>query len=326
MKRRARSKLVAAIDLGTNAFRLLVAEVTPDRRVHPRHVYRVIPRLGEGVGQSGRLTSNAIARGIGALREIRDIVDRYPVDAVVAVATSAVREAANAEEFLTRAKVEIGLDVEVISGEEEARRTWLGVRAGFAAVHPAVTDAVIVDIGGGSTEVISVREGRFECALSLNLGVVKLSEECVRHDPPLDVELRRLDAAAREALREAAFLLPAHGRRAVVGTAGTVTAAAVLHLGLSRYEPELIHDSLVPRAALGGITVRLGRMTGEERRKLPSLERGREDVIFAGLAILAGVLDLFHANDVRVSEYGLREGLVVDWAERNLAGERRETA
>jgi exopolyphosphatase/guanosine-5'-triphosphate,3'-diphosphate pyrophosphatase len=318
--------LVAAIDLGTNAFRLLVAEVTSDGHVIPRHVYRVIPRLGEGVGQSGRLRSNAIARGIGALREIRDIVDRHPVDAVVAVATSAVREAANAEEFLSRAKVEIGLDVEVISGEEEARRTWLGVRSGFAAVDRTVRDAVIVDIGGGSTEVISVREGRFEHALSLNLGVVKLSEQCVHHDPPRQEELSRLESAARAALRDATSLFPDRGRRAVVGTAGTVTAAAVLHLGLPRYDPAAIHDCLVPRAALSGITARLGRMTGEERRQLPSLERGREDVIFAGLAILDAVLDLFHADEVRVSEYGLREGLVVDWAERNLTEERRETA
>lgn len=326
MNRRARSKLVAAIDLGTNAFRLLVAEVTSDCRVIPRHVFRVIPRLGEGVGRNGMLSSEAITRGIDALREIRAMVDRHPVDAVVAAATSAVREAANAQEFLTRAKVEIGLDVEVISGEEEARRTWLGVRAGFAVARRAVRDAVIVDIGGGSTEVISVRDGEFERALSLDLGVVKLSERFVRHDPPREGELRRLDSAARDALRQAAFLLPPDGRRAVVGTAGTVTAAAVLHLGLSRYEPEAIHDRLVPRAALGGITARLARMTAEERRRLPSLERGREDVIFAGLAILGEVLDLFRADVVRVSEYGLREGLVVDWAERHLAGEQRETA
>jgi exopolyphosphatase/guanosine-5'-triphosphate,3'-diphosphate pyrophosphatase len=318
--------LVAAIDLGTNAFRLLVGTVTSEGRVTTRHVYRVIPRLGEGVGQTGRLTAGAMTRAVDALREMRAIVDRHPVDAVVAVATSAVREAANADEFLKRVKEEVGLDVEVISGDEEARRTWLGVRTGFATADQPVTDAFIVDIGGGSTEVIRVRDGRFDRALSLDLGVVKLSERCVHHDPPLDAELRALDSAARDALRVAAMLRSGDGPRHVVGTAGTVTAAAVLHLGLTRYEPALVHDRVVPRAAIGGIASRLARMTGEERRQLPSLERGREDVVLAGLAILAGVLDLFEAQEVRVSEYGLREGLVVDWAERNLVGRRRETA
>jgi exopolyphosphatase/guanosine-5'-triphosphate,3'-diphosphate pyrophosphatase len=170
-----------------------------------------------------------------------------------------------------------------------------------------------------------VRDGQLDRALSLDLGVVKLSERCVQHDPPLDDELHALDSSVREALREAAMLRPEDGPRQVVGTAGTVTAAAVLHLGLTQYEPALVHGRVVPRAALAGIASRLARMTGAERRRLPSLERGREDVILAGLAILAGVLDLFQAHEVRVSEYGLREGLVVDWAERNLVG-RRETA
>lgn len=312
--------LVAAVDLGTNAFRLLIGGVTSDGRVTVHHVHRVIPRLGEGVGRTGRLTPGAMTRSIAALREIRAAIDRHPVDAVVAAATSAVREAANAEQFLSRAKTEAGFDIEVISGEEEARRTWLGVRAGYAAGDRPVTDAVVVDIGGGSTEVISIRDGRFDQAVSLDLGVVKLSERCVHHDPPLPEETRALHAAARDALRRAAPLRGEHGSRSVIGTAGTVTAAAVLHFGLDRYEPALIHDRLVPRAALAGISDRLARMTGAERRRLPSLERGREDVVLAGLAILSGVLDLFQAHEVRVSEYGLREGLVVDWALRNLVG------
>lgn len=317
--------VVGAIDLGTNAFRLLIGAVTAEGHVSARHVHRVIPRLGEGVGKTRRLTPDAMTRAVDALREIRAIVDRHPVDAVVAVATSAVREAINAEDFLTRVKREVGLDVEVISGEEEARRTWLGVRTGLATADQPLMDGIVVDVGGGSTELIRVCDGRFDRAISLDLGVVKLSERCVHHDPPVDDELRALDLAARDALRAAATLRSEGGPHQVVGTAGTVTAAAVLHLGLSRYEPELVHNRLVPRAALDGIVARLARMTGDERRELPSLERGREDVILAGLAILTGVLDLFEAHEVRVSEYGLREGLVVDWAERNLAG-RRETA
>jgi exopolyphosphatase/guanosine-5'-triphosphate,3'-diphosphate pyrophosphatase len=311
--------LVAAIDLGTNAFRLLVATVTADGRLSVRHVHRVFPRLGEGVGRTGRLTEQAIARALDALGEIRAIMNRFPVDVVVPVATSAVREADNAADFLDRARAEAGLDVEVISGAEEARRTWLGVRAGLAEAGRAVGDAVVMDIGGGSTELISVRGGAFHHAISLNLGVVKLTERCVHHDPPRDAELRRLDAEAREALRDALPVRDASGPRPdVIGTAGTVTAAAVLHLGLTHYEPAQIHDRLIPRSAVRAVAARLAGMTTEQRRRLPSLDRGREDVILAGLAILGETLDFLGAEDVRVSEFGLREGLVIDWAEHHL--------
>jgi exopolyphosphatase/guanosine-5'-triphosphate,3'-diphosphate pyrophosphatase len=312
--------VVAAIDLGTNAFRLLVADVDLDGRLTVRHVHRVFPRLGEGVGGTGRLTEGAIARSMAALEEIRAVVDRFAIDVVVPVATSAIREAANAADFLDRARMETGFDVEVISGTEEARRTWLGVRAGCAVVGRAVGDAVVMDIGGGSTELISVRGGEFHDAISLDLGVVKLTERCVRHDPPREDELRRLGAEAREALREAIPVRDASGPApAVIGTAGTVTAAAVLHLGLTHYEPALIHDRLIPRSAVRDVAARLAGMPAAERRRLPSLDRGREDVILAGLAILGETLDLFGADEVRVSEYGLREGLVIDWAERHLA-------
>jgi exopolyphosphatase/guanosine-5'-triphosphate,3'-diphosphate pyrophosphatase len=319
-KARPDGALVAAIDLGTNAFRLLVADTGPDGRVNARHVHRVFPRLGEGVGRTGRLSQPAITRSMAALEEIRSVMARFPVDAVVAVATSAVREAANAAEFLDRAKTDAGLDVEVISGAEEARRTWLGVRAGFATSGRVVGDAVVMDIGGGSTELISVRGGEFHHAMSLDLGVVKLTERCVAHDPPRGDELRRLDDEAREALSKALPVREASGPRpAVIGTAGTVTAAAVLHLGLTRYEPALIHDRVIPRSAVRDVAARLSRMTADERRLLPSLDRGREDVILAGLAILGEALDFLGAEDVRVSEYGLREGLVIDWAARHLA-------
>jgi exopolyphosphatase/guanosine-5'-triphosphate,3'-diphosphate pyrophosphatase len=311
--------VVAAIDLGTNAFRLLVADVDAEGRLSVRHLHRVFPRLGEDVGRTGRLTERAIARSIEALAEIRTVVDRFPIDVVVPVATSAVREAGNASEFLDRARMETGFDVEVISGTEEARRTWLGVRAGFAAVGRVVGDAVVMDIGGGSTELISVRAGEFRDAISLDLGVVKLTERCVGHDPPRADELRRLATEARAALRGAIPVRDATGAGpTVVGTAGTVTAAAVLHLGLTQYEPALIHDRVIPRSAVSAVAARLAGLPAEERRKFPSLDRGREDVILAGLAILAEALDLFGADEVRVSEYGLREGLVIDWAERHL--------
>jgi exopolyphosphatase/guanosine-5'-triphosphate,3'-diphosphate pyrophosphatase len=311
-----RSVRVAAIDLGTNAFRLLIADVAADRRWQLHQVLRTIPRLGEGVGRTGRLSLAAIERALAALRDFRSLIERDSVDAVVAVATSAVREAENAARFLELVKAEIGFDVEVISGTEEARRTWLGVQAGFSDRDQMPTDAVVLDIGGGSTEIMRIRRGRLDGEISLDLGVVKLRERFVRHDPPSAAELLDLETAVRDALQGAASLRDGMNGCPVIGTAGTVTTAAALYLKLSTYEPSRLHETVVPRVFIEEIAVRLARMTTVERRKLPTLEPGREDVIVAGLAILRLILDAFEAPAVQVSEYGLREGLIVEWAER----------
>lgn len=307
--------LVAAIDLGTNAFRLLVAEIGADLGFTVLRVHRVIPRLGEGVSRTGVLSAAAMARALDALREIRAIVDGYPLNAVMAVATSAVREAANAGLFLRRVRSELGFDIEVISGAEEARRTWLGVQAGHSG-RP-IADAFVLDIGGGSTEIMHIHGGALLKAVSLNIGVVKLTEQWIHHDPPAASELAALDLAVRDGLREAEPLREGVDRCSVIGTAGTVTTAAALYLNVVRYDPSLTHDTLVPRAAIEEIAARLARMSAVERRSLPTLEPGREDVIVAGLAILRRALDLFGVDHVRVSEYGLREGLIVDWIERH---------
>jgi len=313
------SVLVAAIDLGTNAFRLLIAEATPDRRVVPRHIQRAVPRLGEGMSATGRLCAAAVERALDALREFRDVMRRYPVQAVVVVATSAVREAANAKDFLDRVQTEFGFGVEVISGEEEARRTWLGVQAGFSQLTDSLTEGVVLDIGGGSTEVIRIRHGRFDRALSLDLGVVKLRERFIHHDPPLQTELFNLESEIRRTIEPVASLCVGMGPCAVIGTAGTVTTAATLYLKLGSYDPSRLHGTVVPRAALEDIAARLATMTTEERRNLPTLERGREDVIVAGMAILRLVLDTCGAEAIQVSENGLREGLIVDWMARRRA-------
>ncbi len=310
------SVLVAAIDLGTNAFRLLIADATPDRRVVPRHVQRAVPRLGEGVIATGRLGAAAVERALDALREFRDVIRGYPVQAVVAVATSAVREAANAQDFLDRVQTEFGFGVEVISGAEEARRTWLGVQAGFSRPAGSLTEGIVLDIGGGSTEVIRILGGRFDRALSLDLGVVKLRERYIHHDPPLQTELVDLEAEVQSAIESAAPLCEGMGSCTVIGTAGTVTTAATLYLKLDRYDPGRIHGTVVPRAAIEDIAMRLATMTTTERRSLPTLERGREDVIVAGMAILRRTLDTFGADAIQVSEHGLREGLIVDWMAR----------
>jgi exopolyphosphatase/guanosine-5'-triphosphate,3'-diphosphate pyrophosphatase len=275
------SARVAAIDLGTNAFRLLIADVAANGHVRHRLVQRAIPRLGEGVGRTGRLNPDAVERALESLREFRSVVHRHEVEAVVAAATSAVREAENAADFLGRVKDEIGFDVEVISGAEEARRTWLGVQAGFSDRRQRATEAFILDIGGGSTEIIRIRDGEFDRAISLDLGVVKLSERCLRHDPPLDAERREMDAAIRDALIEAARLRDGTGSGILIGTAGTVTTAAAVPQvdGMRCVEAPRNRRA---RHAVEEIEATLARMTAAERRRLQR-SNGAEDVVVAGL-------------------------------------------
>ncbi|MFZ3012125.1 MAG: exopolyphosphatase, partial [Nitrospira sp.] len=178
----------AGIDIGTLTCRLLIADLASGYSLKELRSERRILRLGEGVDQTKRLSFAAMDRVIHCLREWRNIIDGYHVEATAVVATSAVRDAANRDEFLDRVKQEAGFDVEVISGEEEARRTLLGIRSGLPA---GVTDILALDIGGGSTEFILDRPDRKPIVQSIDIGVVRLCERVLHYDPPTSEEVRQ---------------------------------------------------------------------------------------------------------------------------------------
>jgi exopolyphosphatase/guanosine-5'-triphosphate,3'-diphosphate pyrophosphatase len=180
------SKRLAGIDIGTLTCRLLIADLSADNRLNELCSERRILRLGEGVDQSKRLKPVAVDRVIQCLKEWRAIIERYRVDAQVAVATSAVRDAADKQEFLNRVRSEAGFEVEILSGEEEARRTMLGIRSGLPG---DMKDVLALDIGGGSTEFILTQEGRPLVVRSIDIGVVRLSERLLHHDPPTRHEI-----------------------------------------------------------------------------------------------------------------------------------------
>ena len=178
-----RTRRLAGIDIGTLTCRLLIAEHTPGHPLNELQSERRILRLGEGVDQTKRLSADAMDRVIHCLQEWRKVIDSHQVEATAVVATSAVRDASNRGEFLDRVKAECGLEVELISGEEEARRTLLGIRSGLPV---GVTDILALDIGGGSTEFILDRPGQDPITRSIDIGVVRLCERLLRHDPPTD--------------------------------------------------------------------------------------------------------------------------------------------
>jgi exopolyphosphatase/guanosine-5'-triphosphate,3'-diphosphate pyrophosphatase len=307
--------IVAGIDIGSNTVRLLIAEVearigTPSRpAIRTIHEDRRITRLGEGVGDSNRLSPSAVDRTLSALNQFKAAIDQWKPAAVVCTATSAVRESKNGREFVRRVLVETGLSVEVIAGEEEARRTLLGVER---ALDETPESLLVIDIGGGSTELIyRGRKGPIR-AVSTPLGVVKLTESFLKSDPPIPADAAKMTAAIESALRTV-WPVSGSSNPAVIGTAGTVTTLAAMELGMKRYDPERVQNYRMTRRQVQTWYERLLGLALTERRKLAGLEKGREDLIVAGTAILLVALNLANADEWIVSDAGLREGLLVNW-------------
>jgi exopolyphosphatase/guanosine-5'-triphosphate,3'-diphosphate pyrophosphatase len=278
---------VAAVDLGTNTTRLLVADVT-DGRIEELHRETRITRLGEGVDARGRLLPVPIARVRNVLSDYRRTLESLGAERTLAVATSAVRDAENGEAFLGEVEWSYGFVTQLLTGEEEAQLTRRGV-------DPA-PGTLVVDIGGGSTELILD-----DFHVSLPMGSVRFTER-------YDEDVERCNA-------EAQALLPHLSPTAAIGVAGTVTTLAALDLGLERYDRERVHGHRLTRAGARDQLDRLAGMSVAERRGLPAMEPERAPVIVAGAAILLAVLDAYALDAIEVSERDLLDGIALAAAE-----------
>lgn len=305
--------LLAGIDIGTLTCRLLIGRVTGDGRVTEIHADRRILRLGEGVDRDRLLRPDAMARVIETLRDWRAVIKRHRAEACAAVATSAVRQARNREEFLGRVKQEVGFEVEVISGEEEARRTLLGIRSGLPS---GVTSFLGLDIGGGSTEFILDRLGHAPVIRSIELGVVRLTERLLAGDPPGADYVRSARELIRKETEQVRAALGDLGGMTLVGTAGSITTLAAMAQQLPAYEPHRIHNYRLRLDSIQELEQEILSRTKSQRRGMPGLEAGREDVVVAGALILREVMGVLGFREVLVSDLGLREGVLLDLAER----------
>jgi exopolyphosphatase/guanosine-5'-triphosphate,3'-diphosphate pyrophosphatase len=296
---------LATIDLGTNMVRLLVAEAEGGRW-RPVDQTQRVTRLGEGQAGRGALQPAPMTRTLDTVAEFVRHAEALGAARVRITATSALREAANRAEFVARLEAAAGRAVEVLSGEDEARLTLLGVRSGLPGLAGSF---VLLDIGGGSTEFTLAREGRFERAVSLRLGVVAYAERH-RSDGRVDAATlagMQVEIAAR-LRREIPDAIAAAGARRLVGTAGTVTTLAALDLGLHAYDPARVQGHALARASIEGLLDHLARLTHAERGALPCLEPGRADVIVPGIAICLGAMERLGFDVLTVSDRGLREG------------------
>jgi exopolyphosphatase/guanosine-5'-triphosphate,3'-diphosphate pyrophosphatase len=288
---------VAAVDLGTNTTRLLVADVE-DGRIDEVHRETHITRLGEGVDARKRLLPVPIARVRNVLAEYRRTLERLGAERTLAVATSAVRDAENGEAFLGEIEWSYGFATRLVSGDDEALLTRRGVQ-------PAA-GTLVLDIGGGSTELIVD-----DFHASLDLGSVRYTERYVHSDPPGSAELDACAAAVRAVLEER---VPVRAD-AAVGVAGTVTTLAALDLGLDRYERERVHGHLLTLAAARRQLARLAALPLAERRKVPALDPERAPVIVAGGVILTETLAFFALDAIEVSEHDILDGIALAAAE-----------
>jgi exopolyphosphatase/guanosine-5'-triphosphate,3'-diphosphate pyrophosphatase len=294
---------VAAVDLGTNSTRLLVADVNGGRL--SEIVRRLtITRLGEGVDERRRLLPLPIARVRNCLTDYRRELESLGATRTLAIATSAVRDAENGEAFLGEIEWSYGFTTQLLDGAEEASLMARGVLSD----RPAPDDTLLVDIGGGSTELVHWASGEVAAATSLDVGCVRLTERFLRADPPAPRELLAASTEVRSAL-------PVLEPRAAIGVAGTVTTLAALDLGLATYDPERTHGHRITRSAVEDWLVRLAAMTLAERLEVPGIEPGRAPVIVAGLVVLREILDAYGLDGIEASERDILHGAALAAAE-----------
>lgn len=297
---------VAAIDCGTNSTRLFIVDVSGN----PIERLMRITRLGEGVDASGMLSSDAIGRCLSVLSEYRQVMDRLGVVRGRLVATSAARDASNGDEFLEAAGAVTGLVPELLEGTEEARLSMAGA---VSDLDPAGGPFLIVDIGGGSTELVtgSGADDPELLAVSMQIGCVRVTERFLTSDPPTPTELKNAEAAVNELLSAAATDEPRLLRaRRLVGLAGTVSTLAALHAGLDEYDRDRLHHSVLTADNVNDWYHTLAAEVREARLDRAGMVVGREDVIVGGAMILALVMARFDFDECLVSEADILDGMV----------------
>lgn len=310
---------IASIDIGTNTIRLLIADLGGSDCLAPIARKDLITRLGEGFSTSGRISDAAAQRTIAGLKKFQALIEYHKTERVRAVATSVVRAAANGAVFAQKVREETGLEICPISGEAEARLAACGA---LLPVNVAYDQALIFDIGGGSTEFIVTEGTAPREVLSIDLGVVHLTERYLHHDPPLateravieeEISLAVHDVRARLGMA-ALYPFAPHARVELVGIAGTPTTLAAIDLGLKEYDRDKVNNHFMSRARIRELYRELAALSSEQRLLIPGLQAGREDLILPGSMIITAVMETFGFKTLRVIDSGILEGLILAYS------------
>jgi exopolyphosphatase / guanosine-5'-triphosphate,3'-diphosphate pyrophosphatase len=307
---------VASIDIGTQTIRLLVADTGANGEIIPVLRDRSIVRLGQGMNESKQLQNDPMSRALSCIKKFVTSARQNGAEHIYSVATACVREAVNGRVFLETVLRETGLSVKLVSGEEEAILSCRGVLSVFSNLR---NKSLIIDIGGGSTEIILVNNQTVDFTESIPLGVVSLSEQFLLHDPPHDAELNALHHAIRSTLLTKSSIVNTLKNDneltvKMIGTAGTVTTLAAMDLKLIDYDIHKVNKHILSPNNLKYHYNTIIAIPSMKRSGIPGLELGREIVIISGTAILLTLMELLGAQELSVSDAGLLEGILLEKA------------
>jgi exopolyphosphatase/guanosine-5'-triphosphate,3'-diphosphate pyrophosphatase len=303
---------LSAIDIGTNTILMLIADLTSDGKVTVLRDEHVIARLGKGVDEHRAITPDTMERTVGYLRSYRDLSDKLRAERIIACGTSALRDAANGREFIKSVKDELGFEIKVLSGDEEAELTYLGAVSEFLIPGEGRNFGVL-DIGGGSTEMVLGTGTRIEEKLSLEVGSVRLTERLLKISPPSSLAVNH---ALNEIRTHIASLPSLPSPTRLIGVAGTLTTLAAMDLRLSAYDPNRVSSHVLTIDAIQEIFNHLRIKSVEEILSYPQVLPGRADVLLAGILILLEIMKRLEADQITVSDRGLRYGIALREVER----------
>ena len=296
----------AAIDCGTNAIRLLIAAVDSNKVSDRLREMRTV-RLGEGVDATGEFSNMALERTFAACREYAELLMQYEIKELRFVATSASRDVSNRDVFITGVKEILGVEPEVISGDQEAELSYRGALSGLDVKG----SVLVADIGGGSTEFVTTLADRSLVSESVNIGCVRMTERYLQSDPPTQQEVEAATRDIRNQIELIARTVPIRTETTFIGLAGSVTTVAAMALGLHEYDTDLIHGSALSMEEVDAVTNEMLHMTRAQRAELGFMHPGRVDVIGGGALVLRESMRLLGFTQVVVSEKDLLDGVVI---------------
>lgn len=299
---------IAVIDIGTNTVLLLVAQIDASGKMTPLVYEQRVPRLGRGVDAHRNLQPESMERALTVLKDYREILNQFTLAGLVVCGTSAVRDAHNSEDFVRLVRARTGLDLEILSGADEALWTYRGAISGV----PGVQKAAVIDIGGGSTEII-VGDGKTILnSMSLDMGSVRLTERCFAHDPPTTTELETAIESVEEHLAKPRII--GLSESTLIGVAGTATSLAILDQGLREFAIGAVTHYRLRRERVRALLDTLQKLPSSRIDELSTMMKGRSDVITAGTLILYEIMSAYKFEEMIVSERGVRYGLAIrEW-------------
>lgn len=302
-------KKIAAIDIGTNSMRLLLCEIVGNS-IAKKEKELIVTRIGKDVSKTGLITDKALVRNIDALKYFKNKADRYGAQEVYTIATSAVRDALNGKAFAADARSQVGVDVRIISGEEEAE---LGLKGVMSEIENAEDCVLVIDVGGGSTELVLGSKDKLEYSVSIPAGAVRMTEQFVTGNPISIENTVNMKNKLNELFREPLEYLDKKRIDKIIAIGGTATTTAAIFHGLSIYNPEIVHNTVINTSIIDSTFRMLKDMTIQERCGVKGLQKERADVIPAGMYILQHLVEGLKKDSLVISENDNLEGIIAKY-------------